>query len=180
MTWTTPKNFLTSAKEFISTVVSISFDHMMIHLGRGFTRSDYHTNLASAGVANHLISVGANAIHIRQLIVETDGSPVLVEYFENTTTSADGTEETIGNNNRNSSLATTTEYYTGPTITADGDQMGQTLIPSITQHSGGVGIMQGGEWILKPNTKYTIRVTNNDSQAIDYGMTLFFYEPGLR
>lgn len=180
MAWDTPRNIVTRFKEMIQVVATISFDHIMIHQGKAFTRSDLHESFASLAVHNHLIVVGANPIHLRQLILETDNAPILMEYYENTTVSANGTEEVIGNNNRNSSKVTTTSFFSEPTVTADGDFMGVTLIPTSAKDSGGVGILKGGEWVLKPNTNYLIRITNNSGAAVDYGLTLFYYEPALR
>ena len=157
--------------------------HQQIHNGKGFTHNDRHLNLANAGVSDHLIKVGDNALHVTYFGVVATGSPVVVEYYENTTVSADGTPMALGNNNRTSEKVTTATMFEGPTITGVGDRLGGTEIPDITvgagQSSGGQAILGGGEWILKPNTNYLYRITNNSGSAINYNITLFYYEPGL-
>ena len=176
----TPKNIVTPNREVIPVSASIPYAVMQIHQGNGFSRSDLHEGLAAAGVHYHMIKTGANDIHIEQLVVETSGAPVRLEYYEDSVVSADGTPEPVGNNNRTSDKVSTTSFYHQPTITDVGNSIGATLIPSVTNQGGGVGILLGGEWILKPNTNYLIKLTNNDNAAIDYTFTLFFYEPDLR
>ena len=164
----------------IPVVVQIDIDHAMIHEGRAFTHSELHTGVAAAGVSDHLIVTGANEAHLRQLRFECSGSPVNLEYYENTVTSADGSSDSLGNNNRTSDKVSTILLYSAPTITDVGDQMGATLIPAVTNQGGGVGILSGGEWVLAANSKYLIRLINNDNSAIDYTVTMFFLEPDLK
>ena len=157
------------------------FDHAMIHQGLGFTHNDRHDGIAAAATLDHLFVTGDHKIHMRVLEVESTGAPVSLAYYEDTVTSADGTLETSGNNNRTSSKTPETSVYTGPTITNIGNQIGETILPSTGGgNSGAVGILAGGEWVLKPNSKYLIRFTNEDTQPTDVVFTFFWYEPHNR
>ena len=170
------RDFVFSNGAHIPRSATITQDHINIHLGNGFTLAEYHEGLANSGVLNHLIVTGYYPVHIRQLIVETTQAPVVMDYFEDTTVSANGTLNPVANNNRTSTKTATAAVYEGPTITTDGTAMGSTLIPTTAKDSGGVGFLKGGEWILKPNSNYLFRVTNNSGSSIDFGLTLFFYE----
>jgi hypothetical protein len=159
---------------------TITHDHRQIHQGSGFTHSQLHSAVVSGASHTHMISVGANPIHIRSFAIQISGAPVNVAYRKDVITSADGTLLGIGNNNFNSALVSTTQIFEGPTITDTGDLIGESLLPSITNQGGNsLDIITGGEWILKPNTKYTYTITNNNNSAIDYTVTIFFYEPAL-
>lgn len=155
------------------------FDHAMIHMGAGFTHNNRHNNVAAAGVVDHLLKTGAHPVHMRVLHVESTRAPVSLIYYLSPTVSANGTLETIGNNNLMSSNTSECSIYVGPTVTDVGTQIAENLHPSVGGggQSGIVGTLAGGEWILPPNTDFLIRFTNEDSQATDVVLTFFWYEP---
>ena len=43
-------------------------------------------------------------------------------------------------------------------------------------HSGLANLDQGEEWILKPNTLYLVRITNNSGSVIDMSFDMLWYE----
>jgi hypothetical protein len=154
------------------------FDHAMIHLGKGFTHSSRHNGIAGAATLDHYLVCG-NATHLRNLEIEADGAPVSVVVYENPTVSANGTAEVIQNNNRyrvteNPSGNT---LYHSPTVTDVGTELGQVFVPSAGGNSGGVGLLAGGEFLLKGGSTYLFRFTNEDNNATDMHLLLFWYEP---
>lgn len=164
------------ATEFDAAPV-IEHSHHEIHKGNGFTHADVHTGLAAGASQTHMLVTGVEPVHIRSFDIQVTGAPCLVEYFEDATTSANGTSQGIGNNNRVSTNTPLMTMFLDPTVTDTGTPLGSSLIPSVTVQGGtGLDIITGGEWILKPNSKYLFRLTNNHNNAITYSVVLFFYE----
>ena len=163
----------------IPIVATQDFDHAMIHLGKGFTHVSRHNALAAAASFDHLLVTGPHPVHMRVLHVQSEGAPVSFIYYEDTVVSANGTAAGIGNNNRVSSIVSECSMYHGPTVTDVGNELGQDFYPNIGGggNSGTVGTLAGGEWILKPNTNYLIRFTNEDAQPTDFVVQFFWYEP---
>jgi len=98
-----------------------------------------------------------------------------VKLYEGTTTSADGTSIPSFNNNRNSANTAAMLVYHTPTITGIG-----TLL---TEKNMGAGKAQGGslsrgdkELILKQNTKYLVRITNNTTSNNWFNYDFEWYE----
>ena len=159
-------------------VSTITFQHNQIHKGNGFTHADIHSALAADATEKHLIVTGDDEIHLRSFNIQTTAAPCTVEYFENVITSNDGDLLGIGNNNRTSDKETTVSLYQNPTIADVGDPIGKSLIPTVSNKGGnGLDIITGGEWILKPNTKYSYGIINNTNQTIDFSTVLFLLEP---
>ena len=158
----------------------IMHQHAQIHQGNGFTHADIHSALAADATETHLMVTGDNAIHLRSFNIQTTAAPCTVEYFEDVITSNNGDALGVGNNNRTSSNPPTMSLYQNPVITNAGNPIGKSLIPSVAQKGGnGLDIITGGEWILKPNTKYSYGITNNTNQEIDFSTVIFWYEPEL-
>ena len=161
-------------------IPTITHQHAQIHQGNGFTHADIHLSLASMASETHLMVTGANAIHLRSFNIQTTAAPCTIEYFEDAVTSDNGDPLGVGNNNRTSDKNPTMLLFEHPVITDTGNPIGKSLIPSVAQKGGnGLDIITGGEWILKPNTKYTYGITNNTNQEIDYSTVIFWYEPQL-
>lgn len=46
-----------------------------------------------------------------------------------------------------------------------------------TKQSGGFGGKNSdAEWILKPSTKYAVKVTNNAQATVNFGVYIYWYE----
>jgi hypothetical protein len=67
-----------------------------------------------------------------------------------------------------------------PTISDLGTQIDYALMPTLSAVGSNVGGVTGPdigeEWVLKPSTKYLLRLTNNSGGAVDVGFHLFWYE----
>ena len=156
--------------------VTLEWDHAQIHQGNGYTLSGKHVGLASTATLDFLLVTDGSTPHFRSAVMQMTGGPCDVALYEDTVTSADGTPMTPYNNNRLSTNTSSTLLYQGPTITDIGTQIEYHLVPVAGNQSGGAVEKVGGEWILKPASKYVVRVTNNDNSAVDVGFSFFWYE----
>ena len=158
--------------------------HHEIHCGDSYEMADV-TTLPNGGVLNVLIVVpdepGTPGVdqkwyHLKG-IVESEAE-ALVEFFEGTVVTADGTALTSFNRNRNSALADFLPVYSGPTITSDGTLLYSKGIGSGRAVGGSAG--RETEIILKNNTAYLLRVTNNITGTNRINSELDYYvQPGV-
>ena len=128
------------------------------------------------GQADFFIDYGFVRVDAAEYVHDQDSSAVVLEIYESTTTSADGTSLPVFNKNRNSSNTPGTVISVGPTITDVGTQIKRAAITSPSGSSVVFSQSKSGEWILKPATKYLVRITNNSGGAIDFNITIGFYE----
>lgn len=152
----------------------IQYSHAELHGGTHYYLRDYHL-VAKAGVLEHLIVTPDTARWAHMTIgLEAISSPIVAELFENPITTADGTLEGSRNRNRNHPDDNTTSVYLNPTVTDPGD-----LIVSGYFGSGkrvGGGTRDSEEILLKQNTKYLIRVTEQNILATQVNIELDWYE----
>lgn len=105
-------------------------------------------------------------------------STSLIELFEGVTTSADGAIANSRNRNRNSPDNNTVLIYTAPTVTG-GAVAGNLLEDGLFgsgKNSFGAGSRDSEEGILKQNTKYLIRVTEQNIAAVNFNYSIEWYE----
>jgi hypothetical protein len=169
--------------QFAHAVTTIEELHRLTHDGMVYHTSAKVLSLADAGVYDILIAVPAGTFpHFQRLQLTVGRGDVDIDMYEGTTTSADGTVVGSFNVNRNSTNTASTVTSHTPTITGDGTQIHtQWLAPTATGVGGSVpagivGETNGEEWVLKPNTKYLIRVTNNSGATINFRYEMLFYE----
>lgn len=155
----------------------IASEHSMIHKGKAFTHGSLHLALANNGIYYHLLAnPAANYPHLRIIRLTCEGAPFWIELFEAPTTTVNGTDATVVNNNRNSLNTSELLMYHAPTVTADGLQLGATMITG-SGSAGGSSEFSEIEWILKPSTNYLIKITNKSGAARDFSLETFHYEP---
>lgn len=151
----------------------------LIHDGVGFSHNGVHS-VATGANLDHLIVTPSNKnMHLKSWVVKADAGPMSIKAYEGTVTSANGTSESIGNNNRQSSTTNSVLLYLGPTVTSVGTLLEDEFIGPT---GGGAHVTVGDpaqspvEWILKKNTKYLLRVTNSSSGTANVYVRLFWYE----
>jgi hypothetical protein len=114
-------------------------------------------------------------IHAKALIASS--GDYVIEIFEGTTTSADGTPVTRFNNDRDSSNTSELLAFGAPTVTADGTLMWATRIGSGSPvGSAGVSSEFSYKIIAKTNTKYLFRVTKQDTGDGYVDFDFFWFE----
>jgi len=97
-----------------------------------------------------------------------------VEIFEGATTSADGTSVTELNRNRNSANSAGLVITHTPTVTGTGTSVATYKLGSGKQTGGEA--RANGEMVLKQNTKYIIRITNDTTSNNWFDYIADWYE----
>jgi len=155
---------------FKGSLVTIPPEHHEIHCGDSYEMS-YITDLGNGGVLDILIIVpneGLSEVHpgdsqdTKQYhfkgTVSTE-SEATVEFFESVTVSANGTALDVFCRNRNFSSGDEIDMYHTPTVTTTGTRLVVSKTGSGRSSGGMVG--RADEFILKDNTLYLLRITNN-------------------
>jgi hypothetical protein len=161
---------------------SISEPHLLTHEGKMFHVTSKITGLVDTASADILIKVPASTHpHFQRTRTNVGAGDVDIISYEGSTVSADGTPLSVHNTNRNSILTPVTEIYSAPTVTGLGTEIHTLWIPptgvGIGQSQIGLaGAEAGEEWILKPNTNYIHRVTNESGSTISVWFEFLFYE----
>lgn len=160
----------------------MSIAHYRIHAGDMFQASYKSPNASPiADDANLDLLFIANDTKSAHLIWQlAAGGDAELLFYEDTVTSNDGTELNEVNLKRISTkVAGETTFHT-PTISDVGALLDNSLLPGGTGgNAGGTGDGFGSrEWILKPNTKHLIRLTNRAGNPQSMSTILRWYEDG--
>jgi len=174
---------LRSWDRFVHARTVMDHKHRMIHDGFAYHTTHRVASLGNGASLEGLISVPAGSFpHLTAMLFTFSAGDIDIETFEGTTTSADGTAVAVFNRNRNSSNTPAISVSHTPTITADGTQIHDRLVHptdfGVGTSEGIVSPNLGEEWILKPSTKYLVRVTNNSGGAVKLTMEMLWYEAG--
>jgi hypothetical protein len=133
----------------------------------------------TAGSVNYLqAKTGANLFHtITREHIFDGGGPFLIEVIENPTLT-DGTIPIVATNmNRTSAKTHTMSFFANPTGISGGSIIDTMYLPATGAGLNKTGL--GGEEnerILKKNTNYLLRITNNGSQGSTLFTRLIFFE----
>ena len=157
--------------------------HRLTHDGMVFHASGKVTGMVDANVDDFLIAIPAGTFpHFQRLRLFMGRGDVDIVVYEGATASADGSAIARNNTNRNSTNTPGVVLTSAPTITDVGTLVHTSWLTPTSAgqgQSGSTGIAgetNGEEWVLKPNTKYLIRVTNNSGATIDYAYEMLWYE----
>ena len=156
--------------------------HRNIHEGFVYTTTGKQTALTNGSSVEFLIDVPALTWpHIQSMRLNFGRGDIDFVIYEGPTVSANGSELTYQNVNRNSSNTPDLNLYSGPTTSADGTLIYTLWIPPTGTGTGqsGNGISdsgQGNEWVLAPSTQYLARITNNSGATIDWSYEFTWYE----
>ena len=186
--WQLATRYNSNSDEHLISTVNTDWEHQMIHEGKGFSLSGKVTGLG-AGVTAYMLAKNQNGtpVHWRAATLIVEDGEVNIVFYEDPTTSADGSQLNTYNKNRavtKTANTATLEVYSGPTVTDVGTPLEYGYIPDASGGSGGGGgrtsggeaSRVGGEWILATSTDYLIGITNNSGAAIDYSYIFFWYE----
>lgn len=149
-------------------LVELDTVHERIHAGHLFTASFYAAGVLNAANADMLVRP-VEETHLRFDATSAGDAELLL--YENPTISANGTALTLANRNRASKNVATTTAYSGPTVSAVGTKLFDTLVPAWT-HSQ---IFE--EWVLKAGNIYLVRFTNKSGATQDLGLLAHVYKP---
>lgn len=134
------------------------------------TSSAYMESIVPSNKLIHLIS--------RDLTVDA-GGPLDVELYEAPTITDGTTPPTIYNLDRRSSKTPSWQLFVNPTGVSGGTKL---LVAQISTGGGpkSTGGLSSGvaEFILKPSTKYVLKITNTGTQTSTVVLTYTWYESG--
>lgn len=139
-------------------LTTIDYGHHEIHQGDHFYIKNW-IDLTNGQVLDFLV-VTPDTTKWTHVVVEfAFEAEANVVVYEGTTTSANGASVTVYNRNRNSATSNTTLVYAAPTVTGVGTQVAAYKAGSGRGAGGTVRANQ--ELVIKQNTKYLIRITND-------------------
>lgn len=168
---------------FQGALVAISPEHHEIHCGDSYECS-YIEDLGNGATRDILIVVpdeegeGQTQKLYHLLGMVSVEAETTIRFYEGPTFSAAGTAIDVFNRNRNSSNADLLAVTYGPTITGTGTQLQVDKLGS-GKSIGGTASRQE-EWLLKNNTAYLLRVTNDTTSNNFIDVKLNYYvHPGI-
>ena len=166
----------------IHAVTTMEHLHRMGHDGFLFHSSGKVTGMVDANVDEFLLVTSTLEVNFSRFRLAFERGDIDVEMYEGTTASADGTPQTVFPTNRNATSSSAAVLNFAPTVTVDGTLIHTGWLPptavGVGQSSEGVTTdTSGEEWILKPSTKYLIRLTNNSGATLSYRWEFLWYEP---
>lgn len=151
----------------------ITDEHHEVHAGSHYFIKDF-TDLGNGATQDILIVTPDETAWAHLVLAVTHELEASVQFYEDTVVSANGTEQTIFNSNRNSSNTAGCKIYEGPTVTTVGTLLEQDQKGSAKKF-GGAG-RSADEIILKQNTNYLLRTTNQTASDNLVNWELVFYE----
>ena len=163
-------------------ITTIREQHRLIHDGMYFSTSGKQTAWLDATAKEFLIVPPAGCYpHVQVMLLTFGKGDIDFEAYEGPTITDNGTALPARNVNRNSTNTPDLALYATPTTTDDGILEFQLWVPPTStgtgQSANGIsGVGQGSEWILKAETPWLIRLTNNSGSTIDWSYEFSWYE----
>jgi hypothetical protein len=148
------------------------YDHEKIHTGNAFYIQHKFTGIASSGNAFLQIKT-TEEIHLRVDDLISDKSNIDVGLFEAPTLTNGTTVVNAINANFSSIKTLGASIFNNPVITNDGTFKRQFFIAGTNQSVNPTSSPR--ETILKSNTDYLIKITNNNASVADLLVSLFAY-----
>ena len=166
---TSPLDSATGALE------TLDYAHHEIHSGTHYAYRSYHA-ISKNTTLDHLIITPDTTKWAHMVIsVESTAGETSVNLYEDTVTSDLGTLENSHNRNRNIANNNTTEIYEAPTVTSAGTVLAGAYFGTGKKGFGGGGRDQE-EYVLKQNTKYLLRITEENFANTNVTMVFDWYE----
>lgn len=167
---------------FAHAATSMDHVHRLNHDGMVFHSSGKVTGMIDENVDDFLLVVPTFTYpHLQTFNLTFGAGDIDILVYEGATASADGTPVTPFATNRNSSQDAALVINQSPTVTDEGTLVHTGWLPptatGVGQSPDGiVGPGPGEEWILAPETKYLVRLTNNSGGTVDYRFEALWYE----
>lgn len=141
---------------------TVNHQNAYVHDGVSFSFSGTFA-LPSLGVTYFLGRTFETHAHLQDFSIGTDSAPVMVELFEAPTITTVGTLAASVNRNRESQNQAGVLVYTGAAVSSDGLRL---LVTKLLGTQNDVVAREiEGEWLLKRNTDYIFKITNQSNQA---------------
>lgn len=165
----------------VNATTVISEPHTMVHKGFAFHASGGATGIAPATTTDILIVTSLLEPHMHKMHVSLGQGDIDIGLNEGATTSDDGLNLGANNLYRSSTYTSDTQVYVAPIITDYGTTIYNQWVPPTevgvgTTAADVISGTEGEEWILKPNTKYVMRIANNSGSTINIWYEFIWYE----
>jgi len=160
-----------------NTLNTIAVEHANIHQGILF--SVLHKETIAAGAVFYIqIKTGSKTVHFKPTNISTDADKFVIEFIENPTLTDGTTPAVLINRNRISNNLPESVFYSDPTNVSGGTKIDEFYLGgSVGFKDVGGDIIAGvNEFILKPNTNYVYKITNEGTANGIIMLRMFFYE----
>lgn len=149
--------------------------HLRILNSKEFFVSHRFTEVADDGVIMLHIKVDSTKSAQGIISIESDGK-CYVDFYENPTTSADGTALTELSMNRETDATPLTAVFHTPTKSVNGTLLEYGILGTAGKFTLSGGDQTGAYWALKPNEQYLVLVTNKSGANIDVVIDYTWHE----
>ena len=162
-------------EEDTNALIVIDSIHERIHSGEGFQFSLRQTNIPASTVSYLLMNTTLSATHFRDYSIRCDSNPILVELYEEPTITSYGNLTSSKNRNRFSNHTSDSLIYLNSTISNDGTLL---FVDEIYSNNNKAGEISGVpvEWLLKKDSTYLIKITNNNGNNVNCVYNFFWYD----
>jgi hypothetical protein len=156
------------------TVITIDNAHHEVHNEDSFYVKDW-MDLTNAQVFNFLLVTSNTNKWVHMVINVAFEGEAHIEAYEGTIASNNGTPVLSYNRNRNSIKNATTLLYHTPTVAGGSEGTLITAYKAGSTKQVGGAVRSESELVLKQNTKYLIRITNDtvSSNWVDYSINWY-------
>jgi len=162
----------------ISGVLStIAVEHANIHKGVLFSLL-HKVDITAGSTAYIQLKTGSKTVHFKPTNIATDADKFAVEFLEDPTLTDGTTPITLINRNRTSSNTPEIAAYSNPTGVSGGTKIDEFYVGgTVGQKIVGGDVIAGvNEFVLKPNTDYIYKITNEGTSDGAVMIRMFFYE----
>jgi hypothetical protein len=158
--------YVDAVSGFIGT---IPVEHINIHEGILFSIL-HKVSVVASGVTYVQIKTGAKTVHFKPTNIATDAGKFAIELLESPAVTDGTTPITVVNRDRTSSNTPETVLYSDPTAVSGGTKIDEFYIGGDVGFKATGGDIIAGviEFILKPNTDYVYKITNEGATRRDY------------
>lgn len=144
-----------------------------IHAGKGFKL--FASGSIATGASLELLGRTNGAeVHFRSFEINTEAGNLTIDFIEGVNVTATGSSMSSTCLNRELDNTATLLTYSTPTYTG-GTLIDQSKILSGDKKLVFDGGIQG-EFVLKANTDYIFKITNNESQDVNFDSSFIWYE----
>jgi len=156
-------------------IVNIRDIHRRIINSKEFFVSQRFTTVADDGTAMFHIKVDSTKSAHGHISIEADGK-CHVDFYENPTTSADGTALNELCMNRETDATPTVAVFHTPTKSVNGTLLEYGILGSAGKFTLAGGAQTQAYWLLKPNEQYLVLVTNKSGADVDIVIDYTWHE----
>jgi len=145
-----------------------------------YVASHIQDDIVDTGTAEWRVSTNSDLPLSNRFNLNSEGK-ILVEVFEGADLTGGDNNVFVENLNRSSNKTPGTNVLDSPTVNGTGVKIFEQVFGSTgaAQNTKSGGVSKGSKFILKPDTEYLVRVTNQSSTESDIGFLSEFFERRL-